>query len=148
MQVASRFAIGVHILTILAFNTEADNTSEYMAGSIGVNPVIVRNIVGMLKRAKLVYTRQGVAGTQLAKPLKDITLLDVYKAVQAIDNQHLFSIHANPNPNCPIGANIQCALEEAFTQAQLAMENHLAQTTLENIMQRLDKANLEAACVE
>jgi DNA-binding IscR family transcriptional regulator len=53
-----------------------------MAGSIGVNPVVVRNVTGMLKRAGLVRTQQGVAGTWLARPLSKVTLLDVYRAVE------------------------------------------------------------------
>ncbi len=104
MRIASRFAIGIHVLSLLGSNPEAENTSEWMAASIGVNPVIVRNVTGMLRRAGLVNTRQGVAGTQVARPLAEITLLDVYRAVEAVDEGELFAFHPNPNPRCPVGA--------------------------------------------
>lgn len=137
MQVASRFSIAVHILSLIGADLDADNTSEWMACSIGVNPVIVRNITGMLRRAGLVATRQGVAGARLAKPLKDITLLDIYKAVHAVEAGDLFAFHQNPNPKCPVGANIQAALENQLIEAQQAMEAQLERTTLEEVVARL-----------
>lgn len=137
MQVASRFSIGVHILSLLGSDPSAENTSEYMAGSIGVNPVIVRNITGMLRRAGFVSTRQGVAGAHLAKPLREITLLDVYRAVEAVEEGDLFAVHPNPNPQCPVGANIQMALEGVFAEAQRAMEARLALTTVEDVVHTL-----------
>lgn len=118
-----------------------ENTSEWMAGSIGVNPVIVRNVTGMLRRAGLVTTRQGVAGTQLAKPLREITLLDVYRAVDAVEEGDLFAVHPNPNPQCPVGANIQTTLEGVFAEAQRAMETRLAETTMEAVVQQLKGAS-------
>jgi DNA-binding IscR family transcriptional regulator len=141
MQVASRFSIGVHILSLLGSAPEADNTSEWMASSIGVNAVIVRNITGMLRRAGLVATRQGVAGTHLAKQLREITLLDVYRAVQAVE-EDLFAMHPTPNPKCPVGACIQATLEREFTEAQQAMEARLGKTTMEDIVYRLRNAAL------
>ena len=137
MQVASRFAIAVHILSLIGFYPEGDNTSEWMAGSIGVNPVIVRNITGMLRRADLVVTQQGVAGARLARPLSGITLLDVYRAVEAVEGGELFSLHANPNPNCQVGANIQATLEQVFGEAQRAMESRLAGVTMEQVVHNL-----------
>lgn len=137
MQVASRFSIGVHILSLLGADPGAENTSEYLAGSIGVNPVVVRNVSGMLRRAGLVATRQGVAGARLARPLAEVTLLDVYRAVAAVDEGDLFAVHPNPNPRCPVGANIQRTLENVFGEAQRAMEARLAQTTLEQVARQL-----------
>ena len=42
MQIPSRFTIAVHILTLIAQNkgNETKLTSDFMAGSVGVNPVI------------------------------------------------------------------------------------------------------------
>lgn len=135
MPIASRFAIAVHILTLLGLEDGTEATSEWMAGSIGVNPVIVRNVTGQLRRAGLVHTSQGVAGTHLARPLEQISLLDVYRAAE-VDGD-LFSIHANPNPNCPVGANIQASLEANLGEAQRAMEDRLQRTTLADLVQDL-----------
>jgi DNA-binding IscR family transcriptional regulator len=114
-----------------------------------VNPVVVRNVTGMLRRAGLVTTRQGVAGAHLARPLAEITLLDVYRAVDAVDDGELFAVHPNPNPACPVGAGIQATLERAFGEAQRAMEDRLAGMTLAEIVRdlRAEAATRRAAAV-
>jgi Rrf2 family protein len=138
MRTANRFAIAVHALTLLEGDVEQDYTSEYMAGSIGVNPVVVRNVLGMLRRAGLVRTQQGVPGAQLARDPSRITLLEVYRAVEP--ESELFSMHNRPNPNCPVGANIQASLEGVFSEAQASMEQRLAATTLADVVQSVKTA--------
>ena len=138
MPIASRFAIGVHILSLIGKEDSGTPTSERLAGSIGVNAVIVRNVLGDLRRAGLVHTRQGVAGAQLGKPLSAITLLDVYRAVET--DRELFAIHPRPNPDCFVGANIQTTLEHFFGEAQQAMEARLSNITLEQVVQDMGKS--------
>lgn len=140
MRIASRFSIGVHVLSLLGIDPDADNTSEYMAGSIGVNPVVVRNVIGMLRRAGFITTQQGVAGAQLGKPLEAITLLDVYRAVEAVEEGDLFACHANPNPQCPVGAHIQTTLTDIFEEAQKAMEARLASVKMTEVVRQLRTA--------
>lgn len=132
MRIATRFSIAVHILSLLGTDLPQEPTSEFLAGSIGVNPVVVRNVIGMLKRAGLVLASQGRAGASLAKPLEEVSLLDVYRAVEVGDD--LFAIHGNPHPECPVGRNIQGALDSVFTDAQRALENRLAATTLRDVL--------------
>ena len=138
MRIANRFSIGVHILSLLGARREVEPTSEWMAGSIGVNPVVVRNVTGMLKRAGLVRTQQGVAGASLARPLSEVTLLDVYRAVE--DEASLFSIHPRPNPKCPVGARIEGTLRDVFAEAEDAMQAKLAGITLAEVVRRLGRS--------
>lgn len=136
MRVANRFAIAVHVLAILGQELGGDNRSEWIAGSVGVNPVVVRNILGRLRRAGLVHTHRGVVGALLARPLDQITLLDVYRAVE--DDGEMFGIHPRPNPRCPVGAAIQGTLERVFHEAQEAMEARLAATTMDRIIEDMN----------
>jgi DNA-binding IscR family transcriptional regulator len=138
MRIANRFSIGVHILSLLGALRDAEHTSEWMAGSIGVNPVVVRNVTGMLRRAGLVRTQQGVAGASLARPLSEVTLLDVYRAVE--DEGRLFSVHPRPNPKCPVGARIEETLSEVFAEAEDAMQAKLAGVTVAQVVRRLGTA--------
>jgi Rrf2 family protein len=138
MRIANRFSIAVHILSLLGTIEDAEHTSEWMAGSIGVNPVIVRKISGMLRRAGLVRTSQGVAGAQLARPLSDITLLDVYRAVEP--DGALFSVHPRPHPKCEVGSKIQGTLEKVFGEAQDALEAKLAATTMQQLVREMSKS--------
>ncbi len=110
-----------------------------MAGSIGVNAVIVRNITGMLRRAGLVLTRRGVAGAELTRPLSEISLLDVFRAVEGEGG--LFGIHLRPNLECPVGQGIEIALEHSFSSAQRAMEAELRRTSLSKIAGDIRRAH-------
>ena len=135
MHIATRFSIAVHVLAILGMEFAADATSDYMAESVGVNPVMVRNVTGMLRRAGIVSSSQGKAGTRLARRLDAITLLDVYRAVNAAEE--LFAVHENPNRECPVGGNIERVLDGVLTEAQTAMEESLRAATMQSIVAQL-----------
>ena len=134
MSISSRFAVGIHILVLIAINKSGVSTSGFIAGSVNTNPAVIRKITGMLKNAGLVNVRPGIAGAELAKALADITLLDVYKAVNVVQAKELFSIHEKPNPDCPVGRNIQSAIEPLFSVAQLALEKALGNVTIEDVV--------------
>ena len=135
MRFATRFPVAVHVLTILGMEFAPNPTSEYMAESIGVNPVMVRNVTGMLRRAGLVSSSQGKAGTHLAKRLEAITLLEVLRAVET--EVGLFSMHENPNPDCPVGGNIESVLDGVFSESQRAMEERLNSTTMADVVEQI-----------
>lgn len=134
MSISSRFAVGIHILTLIEINKSGVNTSEYLASSVNTNAAVIRKIMGMLKSAGLVNVRPGIAGAQLAKDLSEITLFDVYKAVNVVQEKELFSIHDHPNPDCPVGRNIQDTVMPIFSVAQSAMEKALSNVTLADIV--------------
>lgn len=144
MSISSRFSVGIHILALIEINKNGISTSEFLAGSVNTNPAVIRKIIGMLKNAKLVKVRPGIAGAELAKELSDITLFDVYKAVNVVQEKELFTVHDNPNPECPVGRHIQNTIEPIFTAAQLAMENVLRSLTIEDVVK--DIATKEKIC--
>ena len=132
MAMNSRFTIAVHILTVLAQAQGEPLKSDLVANSINTNPVVVRRIWSVLAKFGLIVSRTGAAGGgMLAREAANITLLDVYSAVE---NRCLFTMHANPpNQRCVIGKNIQAALECIFAEAQHEMENVLARKTIADI---------------
>ena len=143
LSISSRFAVGIHILTLIEINKDGVSTSEFLAGSVNTNPAVIRKIMGMLKKAGLVNVRPGVAGAELAKNLAKITLLDVYKAVNVVQDKELFSIHENPNPDCPVGRNIQGTVGPLLTIAQTALEKALGNVTIEDIVNDIiEKENI------
>jgi len=135
MQISSRFTLAVHIFACIdVFKDDYNVTSDFLAGSTNVNPVIVRKILGQLKAAGLVEVARGSGGASIPKPLKEITFLDIYNAVECIENGELFHFHENPNANCPVGKNIHMVLDNRLMRVQKAMEAELSSITLEDIM--------------
>ena len=135
MQITSKFTVAVHILTCIdIFGGQMRVTSDFLSGSTGVNAVIVRNVLGQLRNAGIVETRQGSGGAHLAKALDEITLYDIYKAVDCVDDEGLFHFHENPNADCPVGRNIHKAMDGRLEAAQAALENELKSTTLAQVV--------------
>ncbi|WIV19667.1 Rrf2 family transcriptional regulator [Paenibacillus polygoni] len=143
-MVTSRFAVGIHILSLLEINKDIVNTSDFLAGSVGTNPVVIRRITGMLSKAGLVDVKPGVAGAKLKKEAADITLLDVYRAVNAVEEDALFSVHDSPNPACVVGRNIQNAITPVFISAQKAMEDQLASVSIADVIYDLSQKEKES----
>lgn len=139
MKISSRFTVAVHILSLVTIENSTLCTSEWIAGSVNTNPVVIRRVMGKLKNAGLIQVRRGTGGASLQKPLNEITLLDVYKAVEVVEEGELFQFHEKPNPNCPVGANIQAVLELILNRAQEAMEKILDEVTMEELVTVLSK---------
>ncbi|MBR2183569.1 MAG: Rrf2 family transcriptional regulator [Acidaminococcaceae bacterium] len=141
MQIGSRFTIGVHIITAIDFFKDMERVnSEFLAGSIGVNPVIVRTVISQLREAGILQTKRGSSGAEIAKRLNEITLYDIYKAVGSVDMEGIFHFHEQPNPDCPVGRNIHRVLDQHLIDAQRAMEEKLRTTTLADIVEDTRKA--------
>lgn len=134
MQISSRFTVGLHILACIdAFASEMKVTSDFLAGSIGTNAVIIRRLLSQLKEAGLITVARGTGGCELTRPLDEITFYDVYKAVDAVDEDNLFRMHEHPNPLCPVGRNIHTLLEGKLAEIQKAMEEKMKMYTLADV---------------
>ncbi|TGY97714.1 Rrf2 family transcriptional regulator [Petralouisia muris] len=135
MQISSRFTIAVHVLICIeTFKNEYKVTSDFLASSVNVNPVVIRRLLQQLKKAGIVRVIRGSGGTELEKPLDEITLLDLYHAVECVEEGELFHFHENPNPLCPVGKNIHSILDVKLDNIQKAMEMEMKSITMEDIM--------------
>lgn len=134
MKISSRFTVAVHILSLISTQQTTLCTSEWIAESVNTNPVVIRRVMGKLKKAGLIDIRRGTGGASLQKDLDEITLLDIYRAVEVVDEGDLFQFHEKPNPACPVGANIQAVLELILFRAQEAMEQVLAEITMNELV--------------
>lgn len=139
MQISSRFTIAIHVFTCIhTFEKERKVTSDFLASSVEVNPVVIRRILLQLKAAGLVSVQRGTGGTTIARPLEEITFLDIYKAVECIEDGELFHFHENPNIECPVGRNIHNVLDEKLERVQSAMEQEMESITLADIVRDMD----------
>lgn len=131
-MINSRLAVAIHILSLISMDEKT--SSEIIADSVNTNPVVVRRMISLLKKADILTSRAGVPGASLKKDPADISLLEVYRAVQK--QEELFAVHENPNPKCPVGKNSERS-DETFESVQRAMENELASKSLKDVMNHL-----------
>ena len=131
MAANTRFATGVHAMVLLAAEPENLQTSEDVAGKLGINPVVVRRVFALLHRAGLLESQKGPhGGSRLARPAKQITLAEVY---QALDGGELFREADFPGAQ---PAKVSAALKKVFTAAGRAMREELEKTTLNQIAKK------------
>src|SRR5262245_30862054 len=134
MQTSSRFAVAVHIMALMAGADDEAIKSDQMAGSVNTNPVVIRRILCSLSRAELVTSHTGAAGgSRLARKAGQISLLDVYRAVE---EGGVFALHRQ-SPGRPwlAGGAIGSVLKDVLCEVNLAIERVLAKTTIEQVFQ-------------
>lgn len=134
MPASSRFAVAVHILALLAQTEDEPIKSDKMASSVNTNPVVIRRIMCALADAKLVISQTGAnGGSRLARKSGQITLLDVYHAIEGGD---VFALHRHqPSRHCIVGSNIRTVLGSLLEEVNLEVERVLAKTTIEQVLQ-------------
>src|SRR5215471_1238992 len=124
MKTSCRFAMAVHVLSVLAYKDGQRVTSGLLASSVNTNPVVIRRLLLALQRGGLVETRKGVgSGSRLSCPPGQISLADVYRAVEA--GQGFVLPPNKPNVHCPVGSCIQRTLSEVFSSGEEAVVKNL-----------------------
>ena len=132
-----RFAVSVHILTLLEAMKEDWCSSEYLAGSININPVLVRKELINLRNHGLVMSKEGKSGgSKLAKPASAILMSDVYDAVRP--EYFLGKAVNDPNPKCPVGQQINQHLDELYKESERALISSLGKSSLAEFCERFD----------
>ena len=140
MQISSRFTIAIHICACIdTFEKDYKITSDFLAASVNVNPVVIRRLLTQLKAAGLITVARGTGGTAIAKPLEEITFYDVYLAVECVEDNELFHFHDNPSTACPVGRNIHKGLDDKLDRIQAAMENEMKSITIKDVRDDIEK---------
>lgn len=133
----TRFATALHILTLLAKAPDEWLSSDWIAGSIQINPVIVRKELGLLQDRGWVISKKGKeGGSMLGVPSNEISLADIYHAVKS--SHVLGKKNQNPNPKCPVGKVVNTQLEQLFIETDESLYAALSNRTLEDFVQQFE----------
>ena len=112
-----KFSISIHILVLLATGTEEWTPSDYLAGSMNINPVLVRKELSNLRKHGFIISKEGKnGGSMLAKAADQIQLSDIYKIVSS--QTALGNSLASPNPKCQVGRQINKHLHDLNMDAE------------------------------
>lgn len=150
MKYSTKLSDAVHLLSYIQIihehGCDAGSrriTSNDLAHSIHTNPSFVRQIMMLLKKDGLLLNEQGCANPRLGRNPSEISLLDIYHAVEG--SKPLLHMDTHTNPDCFVASNIQQVLKECYEQIQQAAEEKMQQISLNDIIQlfykRLDEAD-------
>lgn len=142
MKYPTRLSDTIHLLAAIQIVREVTSrngqnpckllTSAALAESLHTNPAYVRKLMGCAVRGGLLVTTRGKARPELAKSASDISLLDMYRAVEG-DNS-LLKLDAHTNPVCNVGKAIQFSLGDAYAEVQRAAEEAMGSISLQDII--------------
>ncbi len=136
-MVATRFAVAIHILLLLATEPAGQATSGRIAESVGTNPVVIRRLAGQLARAGLVRIRRGPGGAELARPAEEITLADVWAAMRRPGLPLLPTHRGTERAGEKLGKTVPQMLRGVLDGAEHAMEQRLANVSLQSLLSQL-----------
>lgn len=134
MKYSTKLSDAAHILAFVALHQEETLTSEKIAESVQTNPGCVRQLMSAMRREGLLTSVKGHPRPALAKEPCQITLLDVYRAVEG--NKPLLHQDTHTNPACGVGVNIQLVLRDCYDLVQNKAEEVMRSITLQEILDR------------
>src|SRR6266436_2866722 len=131
-----QFTVAAHIMAALEFYHGEEISSATLAASVNADPTFVRKSLSKLSKAGLVVTTRGKSGTSvLARPPRQITLLDIYRASGA---PPAFAIHSYPTEQrCPVSRNLKECMSGVLSQAQYSFERSLAKISLSDLVDQI-----------
>lgn len=139
MQISMKCSIAVHcLLFIWEARDRARVTSTLLAQSTGCNPVVIRNTLSALKKAGLITVPRGQGGAKLCKDPAEITLHEIYAALEPDGLSSLIGIHPCGGRSCPVAQNIRRVLQKPYQQIEDAIAATMDSITLASMIEDLE----------
>ncbi len=136
MAANTRMATAIQILCVIAYKGPDGVTSEIVARSLRTNPVVVRRLLKAMEAAGLVEIRPGKdGGVQLRRAPRQITLAQIYEAVE--QETTVFALRPGGNPNCPVASSMKALLTPIFGATDNAVGKTLERITLGSLVKAI-----------
>lgn len=140
MQISMKCSVAVHcLLYIWEARGKARVTSTLLAQSTGCNPVVIRNILSALKKAGLITVPRGQGGAELCRKPEQITLHEIYTALEPKGLSSLIGIHSCDGRACPVAKNIRRVLRRPYNKIEQAITSTMDSITLASMIQDLEQ---------
>lgn len=125
MQITRQADYALRAMLYLARNDPAQRASTSQIAEIQqIPPSFLAKIISQLSIAGLIHTSRGArGGVTLARPIEEISLLDV---VEAIDGPILLNECTHSAESCPFGE--ECPIHPIWCSAQQELVNKLKST--------------------
>ncbi|WP_130868528.1 Rrf2 family transcriptional regulator [Intestinimonas massiliensis (ex Afouda et al. 2020)] len=140
MQLSMKCSVAVHCLIfIYEARGTAKVTSSLLAQSTGVNPVVIRNILSALKKAGLITVARGTGGAELCREPEQVTLYQIYSALEPDGLSSLIGIHPCGQRPCPVARNIRKVLAGPYQKIEESIRAAMEETTLASMLEEFHR---------
>lgn len=137
MRINTKLSVALHCLIFIAVKQEQIKiTSDILSETTGCNAVLIRRLLNSMQKAGIITTARGVGGTHLIKAPSDLTLYDVYEAIEPEEARHFIGIHPKPSEHCSVGKNIKNVLSSAYDEIEAAAFDAMKKITLQQLIDR------------
>ena len=131
MKPNSRLSLALHSLGHMAGDPARRRTSAEIAEHAGTNPVVVRRVLGSLRKAGLLVSEGGHAGGwRLARAPEEITLADVYLA---LDERLAAPAGEAEGHACSVAHAVHHRVAQVMQEVERDLVAKLARTTIREI---------------
>ncbi len=135
MQISMKCSVAVHCLIFIhEAKGIAKVTSNLLAESTGSNPVVIRNILSALKKAELITVPRGTGGAELCADPSQITLYQIYSALEPNGVTSIIGIHPCDGRPCPVAQNIRKVLKTPYHKIENAVKKAMEEVTLQSMI--------------
>ncbi|WP_068774143.1 Rrf2 family transcriptional regulator [Paenibacillus sp. FJAT-26967] len=140
----SEFTIAVHSLVLLAHLPEHMASSDDIALNVSTHSARIRKIMGCLRKAGYVRTKEGCGGGFILNCDPDlITLGDIY-TLTSLGTLKPHWCSGNEDDDCVISANMQNVMDEMLDGAEQNMIHYLKGVTIGSMLRKLNQSEKNA----
>lgn len=127
------------MLAYLVICSDCDQSSKAIAASIEANPSVIRSLMSDLKKSNIITGRQGLAKPTLTRNPAEISIFDIYQAINI--NHHLLHVDPETNPKCIVGGNIQEVLGKVYSQIEQSAQQKMKEISLQEVVNQILQKN-------
>lgn len=131
MKRNSRLSLALHTLSHMACDPDRMYISAHIAAHAGTNPVVVRRVLGKLRKAGLLTSEKGHAGGwRLARAPEAITLADIYLA---LDERLIPTVEVHEPHACSIEQALHGRVSTVIEDVERRLVQQLAAMTIADV---------------
>ncbi|NEW04492.1 Rrf2 family transcriptional regulator [Paenibacillus sp. SYP-B3998] len=133
----SEFTIAVHSLVLLAHLPDHMATSEEIAVNVSTHSARIRKVMGFLRKAGYVATKEGIGGGFiLSCDPHQVTLGEIYRLTCQGSLKPSWCSGDESKP-CVISSKMDRLMGKVFSDAEKQMEMYFDQHTIGSMLQRI-----------
>lgn len=142
MRLSMKCSVALHCLILIAkYQEQTKVTSELLSKSTGCNAAAIRSLLNSMQKSGLIVVMRGVGGAYLKQTPDEITIWDVYYALEPDGLKHFIGLHPNPSKQCPVGGQIYSILEKPYHDIGSAVQDKMKGITLQQLLDDYTEVN-------